>query len=352
MAINDLFNFQIGGNIGKDYFVMVGIFVVALIVLKIFREIILNRLKKVAQRTRTDLDDVLIEIVRGVKPPFYLLISIYIAIKTLVLPVLGVKILDGLFILAMVFQIMRALQTFIDYWVNKLTNHDYGEGKPELKSSVNGIAIILKILLWIVAILLILSNWGFNVTSLVAGLGVGGIAIAFALQNILGDIFSSFSIYIDKPFQIGDFVTTGTDSGTVEKIGIKTTRIRTLQGEELVVSNRELTDARVHNYKKMEKRRIVFTLGVLYETPSEKLKMIPNMIETVIKSKELAEFDRAHFKTYGDSSLGYEIVYYINSPDYTQYMDIQQEINLEIKENFEKESIEFAYPTQTLFVKK
>lgn len=210
----------------------------------------------------------------------------------------------------------------------------------------------MKICLWVFAGLIVLSNLGFNISSLIAGLGIGGIAVAFALQNILTDIFSSFSIFLDKPFKAGDFIVVGNDMGVVEKIGIKTTRLKTLQGEELVVSNKELTSVRVRNFKKLEKRRVVSMLGICYETNSEKLKAIPSIIKDIVSAIDVTEFDRCHFKDYGDFSLNFETVYYINSADYAQYMDAQQAINFRIKEEFEKRSIGFAYPTQTLYIQK
>jgi small-conductance mechanosensitive channel len=203
-----------------------------------------------------------------------------------------------------------------------------------------------------VAGIFIMSNLGFDVTSLVAGLGIGGIAVALALQSVLSDVFSSFSIYFDKPFQAGDFIIVGQHMGIVKHIGIKSTRIQTLQGEELIISNKELTSARVQNFKKMEKRRITFTFGVTYQTPVKKLKKIPEMVKEIVAKIELADLDRVHFRKYGDFSLNFEVVYYVKIPDYGKYMDTQQEINLALKERFEKEGIEFAYPTQTIFLNK
>jgi small-conductance mechanosensitive channel len=200
--------------------------------------------------------------------------------------------------------------------------------------------------------LLILSNIGVNITSLIAGLGIGGLAIAFALQRILEDFFSSFSIYFDKPFEEGDFIIVGSDMGVVKHIGLKTTRLQTLQGQELVISNKELTDSRVNNYKKMKKRRIVFTFGVEYSTPVAKMKKINKIVEAIFKKIEGADLDRVHFKEFGDFSLNYEIVYYVKTGDYLEYMNIQQEINLTLKQQFEKENIEFAFPSQTIYMKK
>jgi len=168
----------------------------------------------------------------------------------------------------------------------------------------------------------------------------------------LGDLFSYFSILFDRPFEIGDFIIIGDYLGTIEYIGVKTTRVRSLGGEQLIFSNTDLTNSRVRNYKRMEKRRVVFKLGVTYQTPLEKLKAIPGMIEDVIKSVSDTLFDRAHFFSYGDFSLIFEVVYYVIGADYNKYMNIQQEINFAVKKEFEKNKIEFAYPTQTLYLNK
>jgi small-conductance mechanosensitive channel len=186
----------------------------------------------------------------------------------------------------------------------------------------------------------------------VAGLGIGGIAVALAAQAILGDLFSYFVIFFDRPFEIGDFIIIGDFMGSIEHIGIKTTRIRSLGGEQLVFSNTDLTNSRIRNYKRMEKRRVVFKLGIVYQTTTSQVKEVPGIIKTAIENVQDTVFDRAHFATYGDFSLDFEVVYYVLSGDYNKYMDIQQDINFEIKEEFEKRGIEFAYPTQTLFLEK
>jgi len=200
--------------------------------------------------------------------------------------------------------------------------------------------------------MLVLQNLGYEISALVAGLGISCIAVAFALQNILSDIFASFSIYFDKPFKTGDFIVVGNDMGVVNKIGIKSTRIRALQGHEIVISNKELTGSRVHNYKKMERRRVLFSIGVEYGTPVAKLKKIPKIIKDSIEAQESTTFDRVHFKEFGDFSLLFEIVYYVESGDYTNYRDIQQEINFSIAEKFKKSKIEMAFPTTTVHVRK
>jgi small-conductance mechanosensitive channel len=190
-----------------------------------------------------------------------------------------------------------------------------------------------------------------KITTLVASLGIGGIAVAMALQNILGDIFASLSILLDKPFVVGDFIIVETHMGTVEYIGLKTTRIRSLSGEQLVFSNSDLLKSRIRNYKRMAERRVVFSIGVVYQTDHDTLKKIPDLIRKIIEDQDQVRFDRSHFQGYGEFSLNFETVYYVLSPDYNRYMDVQQAINLAIFRQFETLNIGFAYPTQTVFLK-
>jgi len=348
----EILAYQLGNNYVKDYLVALLFFILATTVLKVFKYVIISKLKSIATKTKTEFDDVLIKIVDDVGWPFYLLSALCLSLQFIRIPgFIETGVYYTTFIVV-TYYVIRGLQTLIDYGARKIILKRQKEEKKVDTAVIDLLSKILKACLWVVAVILILSNLGYNVSTLIAGLGVGGIAVALALQNILTDIFSSFSIYFDKPFQIGDFIIVGDDAGVVKKIGIKTTRIQTLQGEELVISNKELTEARIHNYKKMKKRRIVFGFGVIYETPTEKVKKIPSIIKDIIDKIELADIDRVHFKKFGDFSLNFEVVYYLKSRDYSKYMDTQQEINLAIKERFEKESIEMAYPTQTIFINK
>ena len=349
---NSIINYSIGQIAVKDFLIALLVFFVLLAVLKIFREIILGKLKKAAEKTKTEIDDVFIKIIKNIAPPFYFLVALYAALKYLTLPDFFGKIIDCLFILAIAIQVGRSLQIFIDFGVKKITKGKKEKISLRDKRQIQIVALVLKILLWSFVVLIILSNFGINITSLIAGLGIGGVAIAFALQNILTDIFSSFSIYFDKPFEEGDFIVVGKDRGIVKKIGIKSTRVQTLGGEELIVSNKELTNTRIHNYKKMEKRRIVFNFGVTYGVSAKKLKKAQLIVKEIIEKIELAKLDRVHFKEFGDFSLNFEVVYYVLTSDYVLYMDIQQKINLTLMEKLEEEGIEFAYPTYTVFLDK
>ena len=221
---------------------------------------------------------------------------------------------------------------------------------PAGASALNVLNIIARTAVWAVAVLLMLDNLGINVTALVAGLGISGIAVALAAQNILSDLFSSLSIVIDRPFEVGDFVIFDDYMGTVERIGLKTTRLRSLSGEQIVCSNSDLLSTRIRNYKRMAERRVLFTLGVVYGTTPDQLERIPRIIREAVEANPKTRFDRAHFKSYGDSSLDFETVYYVTDPDYNVYMDIQQAINLALYQRFEAEGVEFAFPTRTIFL--
>lgn len=224
------------------------------------------------------------------------------------------------------------------------------EKKPDTDSGFIVMNMIGRAALWTFILLVILENIGVNVTTLIASLGVLGIAIGLATQNILGDLFASLSILLDQPFQTGDFIIVGDDLGTVEKIGLKTTRVRSLSGELLIFSNNDLLQSRIRNFTNFEERRVGFSFGVLYSTPASKLRQIPDTVREIIENIEEARFDRAHFKKFGDSSLEFEVIYYVLSPDYARYMDIQQKINMALFESFEADDIGFAFPTQTIHI--
>jgi len=337
-------------NSPTEYFWALGVFVSSLVFLRIFKYVIVKNLKKLAKNTKSRLDDWLIDML-DVHWPFYVFLSIYFAVQWIIIPDFIDKAINYILIFIAVYYVINGFQKIIEHSTARMIEKKKERSEQDAHM-IHLMSKFIKISLWIIAILFVLSNFGINVSTLIAGLGIGGIAIAFALQSVLADIFASFSIYLDKPFIVGDFIIVGTDMGTVEKIGIKTTRIKTLQGQELIVSNKELTETRVNNYKKMERRRIVFKFGVTYNTPSTKLKKIPTVIGDIFKKIKLAELDRAHWKNFGDSSLEFEIVYYVNTAEYLDYMNIQQEVNLAIKNRFEKMKIEMAYPTQTLYIKK
>jgi small-conductance mechanosensitive channel len=221
---------------------------------------------------------------------------------------------------------------------------------PDGATALSLIGFGARVLLWTFVVLLALDQFGFDITALLAGLGVGGIAIALATQNILSDLFASLSIVLDKPFVVGDFIVIDNLRGNVERVGIKTTRVRSLDGELLVFSNADLLKSRIRNYQRMAERRVLFTVGIIYQTPQEKVERVTQWLREAVEAQEGTRFDRAHFKEYGDSALVFEVVYYVLTRDYNTFMDVQQAINLAIFERFARERVDFAYPTRTLHI--
>ncbi len=333
-----------------QWLLALGAFAVLLLLFRFFRRHIVNNLKKLGKKTQSNLYITLVEFLDDIPTHFYQIVAAFIAFYPLAANLenkTAASILKGIFLIFVMYRGILFLQKFLGYMMEKTLMKN-----EENETALHGVKIILNIALWLIGTLVILQNLGFEVSTLVTSLGIGGVAVAFALQNVLGDLFSSFAIYFDKPFQIGDHIVLGTDSGTVKKIGLKTTRITTLQGEELVVSNAELTSARIKNFKRMKKRRVSFAFGVTYATPTEKLKKIPKIVDKIITSEKLTEVERIHFKAFGDFSLNFEVVYFVKSREYNDYMDIQQSINLALMDAFEKEKIEMAFPTQTIFLAK
>lgn len=347
-----LLAYPFGGNTVQQYLFSVGVFLAAWIVLYIFRVIIVHRLEALSKKTKTDVDDVIIAIIKQIGWPFYFFLSLAAGLQFIEQPELLKMISINVALVVIAYYGVKSLMGFIDYATDKVIERQKKAGNGQDRTVVDLLNKIAKGTLWVVAILAILSNLGYNISALMAGLGVGGLAIAFALQNVLADIFASFSIYFDKPFKVGDFIIVGTDAGTVEKIGIKSTRIRAPQGEEMVISNKELTEARVRNFKKLEKRRIIMTIGVTYETPAKKIKKIPEIIKKIFDKIEMVDLNRVHFKEFADSSLNFEIVYFLNSKEYIDHMDRKQEINFAILDAFSKEKIDMAYPTRTIHMVK
>jgi small-conductance mechanosensitive channel len=221
---------------------------------------------------------------------------------------------------------------------------------PGAATTVRALGLMGKAVLWTMIALLVLHNAGINITALIAGLGIGGVAVALALQNILADVFASISILLDKPYQVGDFIAVGDSMGTVERIGIKTTRLRSLSGEQLVFSNGELLKSRIRNFRRMTERRVEFSIGVAYSTPYLKVELIPSILREIISANEHVRLERANFKEFGEGSLTFECVYFVEDLSYSVFLGVQESINLEILRRFQVEEIELAHPNRTLYI--
>jgi small-conductance mechanosensitive channel len=344
-------NHTIYGNTVQQWLTALIVLLAVLLLLRIIKSVFISRAGAFASRTTVRWDNAIVEMVRAVGAWFLLLVAVYFAALFLTLPIDIVYGLQTLTVIALLMQAAICGSALLTFMIAEQMKHRL-ESDAAGVTTISVLGFVGKLVLWTVALLLVLDNLGVDVTALIAGLGIGGIAVALAAQNILGDLFASLSIVLDKPFVLGDFIIVGDFMGSVERIGIKTTRIRSLTGEQLVFSNNDLLQSRIRNYRRMERRRIVFTFGVAYETPHVKLAAIPGMIREIIEADERTRFDRAHFHKYGDYSLIFEVVYHVLTADYGVYMDVQQSINLQIFQKFEQEQITFAYPTQTLYVQK
>jgi small-conductance mechanosensitive channel len=347
----DLLKSTYYGNTLLTWILAFSVMVFMFIVLRLAKRPVLKRLTRLTDQTKTQWDDLVVDLLQKTRVFLLAVVAFYAGLLVLDLPSkienLTVKVLIMAFLAQGAIWADALVVYLIKLLVEKKTEEDVSS-----VAMITMFGFVSRVAVWSIVILLALDNIGINVTALVAGLGIGGVAIALASQNVLGDLFASISIVLDKPFVIGDFIIIGDMLGSVEHIGIKTTRVRSLFGEQLVFSNNDLLNSRIRNYKRMDERRVVFSIGVVYQTPYEKLSAIPGMVRKIVEEQEQTRFDRAHFSKYGDFALIYEIVYYVKIPDYNAYMDIQEAINLEIYRTFHEEGIDFAYPTQTVFMVK
>ena len=339
------------GNTLQDWLIAGCVLVSVFAVLKFAQCLTIRKLSKLAATTDNQVDDLLVNILKQTKLFVLLFASTYAAFFTITLEPPMMAMWQKAVLLILIVQGGLWAGAGISFAVNRtVQRRTYGDTTGA--TTMIFIGFIARVILWTIVLLLILDNLGVNITGLVAGLGIGGIAVALAVQNVLGDLLASLSIVLDKPFIIGDFVVVDALSGTIEHIGLKTTRIRSLSGEQLIFSNNDLLKSRIRNYKRMAERRVLFNFGVTYQTPLLKLKSIKQIVKKIVANTENVRFERVHFKEYGDFSLNFEVVYFVTNPDYALYMDVQESINLELFRRFEEEGIEFAYPTQTLFIQR
>jgi small-conductance mechanosensitive channel len=336
----------------EKWIIALAVAAAAWIVLSVLKHVVYRKLLALSRKTASPLDDLVALLIHKIKKVFILALSVYAGSLVLSLPHKVNVVLGKLAFLTLLLQVAIWGTEIITFWIGRARQKKGAEEDSSDKAVMALLHFAIKLVLWAAVVLIALDNLGVHITTLVAGLGVGGIAVALAVQSILGDLFASVTIILDKPFVIGDFIIVGDFLGSVEHIGLKTTRVRSLSGEQLVFPNSDLLNSRIRNYKRMTERRIVFAFGVIYQTPADQLAAIPGLVREIIGAQAQARFDRAHFKAFGDSSLDFEVVYWVTDPDYNLYMDIQQAINLGLFRRFHAEGIEFAYPTQTLYVEK
>jgi len=331
----------------SDYAIAVAIVIVGFVAIQIFKVILTKSLKRWATQRSTPVDNTLIRLVEKAIVPLLQIGVVYVAIANLTLHPILAQTVRVVAVFAATFIAIQLLSHIAEYL---LRLYLLRQDNPNLEQSLDAFGPAIRVILWAIGIIFLLDNLGFNISAIVASLGIGGVAIALASQGLLQDLFSYFSILFDRPFEIGDFIIVGDFAGTVKDIGIKTTRLESLSGEEVVFPNTDLTGSRLQNFKKMQQRRIAFKIGVVYETPLEQVEAIPDIIKEIVSNIEGTSFDRAHFSEYGDFSLNFEIVYFVVNSDFALYMDIQQKINLALFKEFADRRIEFAYPTNVTYL--
>jgi len=324
----------------------IAVFLVVLLAFYTLKAVIIGRLRTISEKTKNDFDDFFVEALKTLRFVFGATVALLVAVL-----VSGINPFESigfavLVVAVVTFQVTRSIGVIFNYLVKKISKEE------RTNASVQGLKTIINVFIWIIGALTIVSVLGYNINSLIAGLGIGGIAVALAVQNVLSDVFSSFAIFFDRPFAVGDYILVDDKEGTVVAIGMKSTRIQSLRGEEIVMSNRNLTDAVVQNFGKLERRRVVQDLGFEYGTTNDQLSSLPNALEEIVNSESKAEFERAFFNDFGNSALEIKLTYYVNSPDYDEFTQIKHRLNLAIKARIEKEGASLAFPTQTLHVIK
>lgn len=348
MQFTTLLNASFWGNSLRDWAIAATIAIGAMLGLGLIKRWSLVRLRHLAERTESTADDLVVSVLARTKRIFYVAVGVWLGLRQLELSETWQQWTRVGLVLVLLLQAGTWLQTGIrqaaDSW--RSTRGDDAGARTVASATV----FVSQLVVWSMMLVGALSTLGFEISALIAGLGVGGVAAALAVQNLLGDVFASLSIYFGRPFDLGDFIVAGAEMGTVEHIGLRTTRLRSLGGEEIVFANGDLTKSRIRNYKRMNERRVLFGFGVEYATPLAELERIPQYVRTIVEAREGLRFDRAHFKEYGDYSLNFEIVYYVLSPDYNTYMDHQHAINVGIFREFQARGIQFAFPTRTLLL--
>ena len=344
-SFKELFQGEIFKSGHARLFLAVLLFCITLWVLPKLKNRLIRELKKLGRKTKTEIDDLLIGILEEIGGFFFFVFAVFVSSRFVSLPVNFQKWITVVTLAMVIFQITKTAVVLANFGVRKIAERD-----KETAGVTRFLGSFANFAIWGIGLLFFLQNLGVNISSLVAGLGISGIAVALAAQTILSDVFASFSIFFDRPFRVGDFVKIGDIAGTVKKIGIKTTRFQSIDGEEIVVPNRNLTESQISNFQKMKRRRGRFTIGVEYSTPFSKLKEIPKLVKGVAKGIAALEIDRVSFVAFGDFSLNFEIVFWVEDPAFGEFRRVQERLNLAIFEIFEKEQIAFAFPTQTIFL--
>lgn len=323
----------------------------ALLILMLIGRYLLARIvARVTKHVLESFSKLLVRLVKQTSVFLLLIISAHFAARWWVLPKGFNKTLSQAVSVAFIIQLGLWASIFANQWFAHYAEKKQAKD-PSSLTAFGLLSFAARMIIWIVVALIIVENLGFNISTLVAGLGIGGIAVALAVQNILGDLLGSLSIILDKPFVVGDTIVVGDITAMVEHIGVKTTRLRAISGEQVIITNSDLLSSRIRNFKRLYERRALFTVGVTYDTAIEHVEAIPGILREIVEAQTPVRFDRAHLKELGNSALLYEVVYFVLSSDFQTYMGIQQQVNFTLLRRFKELGVEFAFPTQTLVVK-
>ncbi|HEY4210778.1 MAG TPA: mechanosensitive ion channel family protein [Steroidobacteraceae bacterium] len=351
MQIDDFLSLPLFRNSALEWLIAAGLTAAVLAVMLLARRLVRRHHQRLLTTDRVEWLELPLEVLSRTTLVFFVVLALFLGLRTLDISAATRTVIISALTVALFLQAGIWATAAVTAWFDRKQRSALAHNQAAA-GSLGILAFIAQGVVWALVVLLTLDNLGVNITALVAGLGVGGVAVALAVQNILGDLFASLSITFDRPFVLGDFLIVGDFMGNVEHIGIKSTRLRSLSGEQIIMSNADLLKSRVRNYGRMRERRVIFTIGVTYETTADTLEQIPQTIRAVIAEQPSTRFDRCHFAAHGAASLDFETVYYVLSADYNQYMDIQQRINLRVHREFERMGVEFAYPTQRLLLER
>lgn len=347
MSLDAFLQQPLGQDTVSDWLVALGLMIAINLGVVLVRSVLVRRVAPIAARTHSGLDDTVIKMLGRTNAVLMAVISLFIASRYLDLSTRVDSALRGAAIIAAFVQVGLWFGTLlaagIERYHGRVASRDAGSA-----TAVRAMGFAARVLMWALLLLLALDNLGVDVTAMVAGLGIGGIAVALAVQNVLGDILASVSIIADRPFVVGDFIIVEDYMGTVEYVGLKTTHVRSLGGEQIVFANNDLLKARLRNFKRMYERRAVFTFGLSYDTTIEQIERVTQWLRDTISGNPKLRLERAHFSKFGESSLDFEVAYWVRDPDYGLYMDNQQALNLGLMKLLAENGIEFAYPTRTL----
>jgi small-conductance mechanosensitive channel len=332
-----------------DWLIAAAIASGAVIMLLLIRRFVRGYHRKMLATAATELLEIPMQVLSRTSLLFFIVLALFVGMQWLTRGPTTERVISSALTIALFWQAGVWAGEATAAWLDRKRRRSMTTDRAAV-GSLGIIGFILNVAIWALVLLLTLDNLGVDITALVAGLGIGGIAVALAVQNVLGDLFASLSITLDRPFVIGDFLAVGDFLGSVEYIGIKSTRLRSLSGEQIIMSNSDLLSSRVRNYGRMSERRVVFSTSITYETPLELIERVPAVIREIVEAQQGTRFDRSHFARHAAASLDFETVYYVLSADFNRYMDIQQAINLRLHRELTRLGVQFAYPTQRLLI--